>query len=186
MAECYGKRVPGTVTLSLYLLFFSTICPDPLACPWCSRMEDCNECSFWQLRNGILIWANLHDAISMVHICSSKGNLESSIMQENLSFNLKKRNAFPIRRLLNWVITQKNLWFFALCLSLTARWLLLKGQRVCRISTQGLHKLPCHKGWQWHACDNKNVRDGAVLAWSCMVLSLFGSFYHFSFRETFF
>jgi len=31
------------------------------------------------------------EAISMVHTCSSRGNFESSIMQENFNFNLKKR-----------------------------------------------------------------------------------------------
>ena len=34
---------------------------------------------------------NSHEAISIVHTCSSRGNFDSSIMQENFSFNLEQK-----------------------------------------------------------------------------------------------
>ena len=40
---------------------------------------------------------NLHDAISIVQTCSSRGNLESSIMQENFIFNLERKKRGFVR-----------------------------------------------------------------------------------------
>ena len=45
----------------------------------------------------IIIWSiekyfyYLHEAISIVQICSSKGNFDNSIIQENFNFSLEKK-----------------------------------------------------------------------------------------------